>query len=129
MKINWGRVVNAGLVAEILLLLVYEFVVQLYGRGTASTVTVIGGCFLFMLLGALWVGRKIESRFILHGFLVGVVAVVYYVIRSLPVVFSGEYPMNYWLAALYGHTPKLLGGIVGGFIAGRQKKKTIFHSD
>jgi hypothetical protein len=130
MKISWGRVLNAGLVAEILLLLIYEFVVQLYGRGTASTVTVIGGCFLFMLLGALWVGRKIESHFILHGFLVGVVAVVYHdVIRSLPVVFSGEYPMNYWLAALYGHTPKLLGGIVGGFIAGRQKKKTIFHSD
>ena len=123
MKISWGRVVNAGLVAEILLLLVYEFVVQLYGRGTASTVVVIGGCFLFMLLGALWVGRSIESRFILHGFLVGVIAIAYYVIRSLPVGFRGEYPMNYWLAFLYGHTPKLLGGIVGGYIAGKLKKK------
>jgi len=124
MKINWGRVLNAGLVAEILLLLIYEFVVRLYGRGIASTVIVIGGCFLFMLLGALWVGRKIESRFILHGFLVGVVATVYQVIRSLPVVYDGEYPMNYWLAALYGHTPKLLGGIVGGYLAGRLKKKS-----
>ena len=123
MKINWGRVVNAGLVAEILLLLVYEFVVQLYGRGTASDVVVIGGCFLFMLLGALWVGRKIESRFVLHGFLVGVVAIVYYVIRSLPVVFRGEYPMNYWLAFVYGHTPKILGGLVGGYIAGKLKTK------
>ncbi|MBN2318324.1 MAG: TIGR04086 family membrane protein [Acidobacteria bacterium] len=122
MKINWGRVLNAGLVAEILLLLVYEFVVRLYGRGTASTVIVIGGCFIFMLVGALWAGRKIESRFILHGFLVGVVATAYYVIRSLPVVYDGEYPMNYWLAAVYGHTPKLLGGIVGGYIAGRLKK-------
>jgi len=129
MKINWCRIVNAGLVAEILLLLIYQFVVQLYGRGTAATVTVIGGCFLFMLLGALWVGRGIESRFILHGFLVGVVAIVYYVIRSLPVVFSGEYPMNYWLAALYGHTPKLLGGLVGGYLAGRRKWKTIPPSD
>jgi len=123
MKISWGRVVNAGLVAEILLLLVYEFVVQLYGRGTASTVVVIGGCFLFMLLGALWVGRSIESRFILHGFLVGVIAIAYYVIRSLPVVFRGEYPMNYWLAFLYGHTPKIIGGLVGGYIAGKLKKK------
>ena len=125
MKINWGRVLNAGLIAEILLLLVYEFVVQLYGRGTASNVAVIGGCFLFMLVGALWVGRKIESRFILHGFLVGVVAVAYYVIRSLPGAVSGEYPMNYWLAALYGHAPKLLGGIVGGYLAGRWKTKTV----
>jgi putative membrane protein (TIGR04086 family) len=123
MKINWGRVLNAGLIAEILLLLLYQFVIQVYGRGTAATVVVIGGCFLFMLVGALWVGRKIESRFVLHGFLVGVVAIVYYVIRSLPDALSGQYPMNYWLAALYGHTPKLLGGIVGGYLAGRGKKK------
>ena len=33
MKIDWGRVLNAGLVAEILLLLAYQFVVQLYGCG------------------------------------------------------------------------------------------------
>jgi len=122
MKISWGRIVNAGLVAEILLLLIYQIVVLQYGRGTASTVTVIVGCFLFMLVGALWVGRKIESRFILHGFLVGVVAVAYYVVRSLPDVLSGQYPMNYWLAAVYGHAPKLLGGLVGGYIAGRNAK-------
>ena len=123
MKISWGRVVNAGLVAEIVLLLIYELVVQRYARGTASTVIVIGGCFLFMLMGALWVGRKIESRFILHGFLVGVVAVAYYVVESLPNVLSGQYP-NYWLTALWGHTPKLLGGIAGGYLAGRAKTKT-----
>ena len=122
MKINWGRVLNAGLIAEILLLLIYQLIVQQFGSGTASNLVVIVGCFVFMLVGALWVGRKIESRFVLHGFLVGVVAVVYYVIRSLPDVISGEYPMNYWEAAVGGHTPKLLGGIVGGFIAGKLKK-------
>lgn len=122
MKIAWGRIVNAGLVAEILLLLIYQIVVSRYGRGTASTVIVVVGSFVFMLAGALWVGRKIESRFILHGFLVGVVAVAYYVIRSLPDVLSGQY-QNYWLTALWGHTPKLLGGIVGGYLAGRRKTK------
>jgi putative membrane protein (TIGR04086 family) len=125
MKINWGRVLNAGLIAEILLLLIYQFAVQLYGRGLASNLVVVIGCFVFMLIGALWVGRKIESRFILHGFLVGVVAVAYYVIRSLPDALSGQYPMNYWLAAVYGHTPKLLGGIVGGYIAARRKAKAV----
>ena len=69
MKINWGRVVNAGLVAEILLLLIYQFVVQAYDNDIAARVSVIGGSFLFMLVAALWMGRKIESRFILHGFL------------------------------------------------------------
>jgi hypothetical protein len=71
------------------------------------------GAFVFMMVGVLWVGRKIESHFVLHGFLVGVVAVVYYVVRSLPDALSGEYPMNYWLAVLLGHPPKLLGGLVG----------------
>ena len=124
MKISWGRVVNAGLVAEILLLLVFQFFVQAYGRGIAARAIVIGGSFLFLLVGALWMGRKIESRFILHGFLVGVVAIVYYVIMSLPDVLSGEYS-NYWVIALWGHTPKLLGGIVGGYIAGRLKTKAV----
>jgi hypothetical protein len=129
MKINWGRIVNAGLVAEILLLLIYQFVVQLYGRGLIASFVVIAGCFVFMLVGALWVGRRIESYFILHGFLVGIVAVIYYVVRTLPDALSGQYPMNYWSAALGGHTPKLLGGIVGGYLAGRRRRKTIFHSD
>ena len=123
MKINWGRILNAGLIAEILLLLIYQLIVQLLGRGTASNLVVLVGCFVFMLIGALWVGRKIDSRYVLHGFLVGVVAVVYYVIRSLPDVISGEYPMNYWEAAIGGHTPKLLGGIVGGYISGKLKTK------
>ena len=124
MNINWGRILNAGLVSEILLLLVFQFFVQAYGRGIAARAIVIGGSFLFLLVGALWMGRKIESRFILHGFLVGVVAIVYYVIMSLPDVLSGEYS-NYWVIALWGHTPKLLGGIVGGYIAGRLKTKAV----
>lgn len=66
MQIHWSRVLNGGLIAEILLLLIYPFAVQLYGRGLASNLVVVIGCFVFMLIGALWVGRKIESRFILH---------------------------------------------------------------
>ena len=124
MKINWGRVLNAGLVAQILLLLIYQLVVLRYGSGTISRVVVLVGCFIFMLVAALWVGRKIESRFILHGFLVGVVAVAYYVVKSFPDVLSGQY-QDYWLTALWGHTPKLLGGIVGGYIAGRRKTKAV----
>ena len=123
MKIHWVRILIAGLAAEILLLLIFLSFVQLYGRGTASEVIVIGGSFVFMLLGALWVARKIGSHYVLHGFLVGIVAVILYVIVSLPTVLRGEYPGNYWLIALYGHAPKLLGGIVGGYVSGRRKAK------
>jgi hypothetical protein len=64
MKINWGRVLNAGLISEILLIGVYQIVAALYGHGNAAIITVIAGAFVFMMVGALWVGRKIESRFV-----------------------------------------------------------------
>jgi hypothetical protein len=122
MKINWGRVVNAGLVIEILFIGLYQIFAALHGTADwANYIFVVVGSFALMLVGALWVARKIESRFILHGLLVGVVAVVYYVIRSLPDALSGQY-QNYLQWAIIGHTPKLLGGIAGGFIAGRKAK-------
>jgi hypothetical protein len=37
------------------------------------------GSFVRCFLGALWVSRRIESRFVLHAALVGVVAVLIYV--------------------------------------------------
>jgi putative membrane protein (TIGR04086 family) len=77
--------------------------------------------FLSILIAAMWVGRKIESNFILHGFLVGIVAIVYYVLINLPDTISGQSDMNNFIAALIGHPPKLLGGIVGGYIAGKLK--------
>ena len=46
MKINWGRILNAGLIAEILLLGVFQIVVALYGRGLASSIVVRGGSFV-----------------------------------------------------------------------------------
>lgn len=123
MKINWGRVVNAGLVLEILGIGIYQIFAALHGEtNQADFIFVVVECFVLMLVGALWVGRKIESRFILHGLLVGVVATLYYVIRSLPDALSGQYE-NYFQWAIIGHTPKLLGGIVGGYIAGKMKPK------
>jgi hypothetical protein len=60
MKIYWGRVVNAGLIAEILLFVAYQFAVLLFGRNPVIGNFVLKGSFIFMLVGALWVGRKIE---------------------------------------------------------------------
>jgi len=114
------------LVLEILLIGLYQIFASLHDNfDQANYIYVAVGSFVFMLVGALWLGQKIESRFVLHGFLVGVVAIVYYVIRSLPDALSGQYPVNYLLGVLIGHPPKLLGGIVGGYLAGRRKTKTV----
>ena len=125
MKLSWGRVVNAGLVAEILLFVTYQFSVLIIGDGSVSDNFVLIGSFIFMAVGALWVGRKLESHFILHGLLVSIVGIIYYVVLTLPDVFGGTYPTNYWEAAITGHTPKLLGGIVGGYLAGRRRNTQI----
>jgi putative membrane protein (TIGR04086 family) len=123
MSIHWGRIVIAGLAAQIV-----SAILHLISRSFNSSldfILIIIGGFVFTLLGALWVDRKIDSHFIFHGFLVGVVGVLLIVIVTLPLVFRGEYPMNYWLAAVYFHTPRLLGGIVGGYLAGRPKAKAV----
>ena len=125
MKICWGRILNAGLVLEILFIGLYQIFAAFHGNADqANYIFVVVGSFVLMLVGALWVARKIESHFILHGLLVGVVAVVYYVIRTLPDALSGQYA-DYLQWFIIGHPPKLLGGIVGGYIAGRRKTKAI----
>jgi len=123
MNIKWGRIINAGLVAEILLFIAFQFAVLLVGRNPVTEYFVLIGSFIFMLVGAMWVARKIESRFVLHGLLVGVVAIIiYYAILTLPDVFGIRYPVNYWEVAITTYPPKLLGGIVGGHLAEKLKK-------
>jgi hypothetical protein len=128
MKIHWVRIVVAGLVAELGLLVIYDLLIRLHLDSTvARLLVVIAGSFVFVLLGALWAARKSDAYFVLQGTLVGVAAVVVYILMTLPMVLRGHYPMNYWLAALVGHPPKLLGGVAGGFLAGRRlnAKKSI----
>lgn len=79
-----------------------------YAAPSASLVI----CFLF----ALWVGRRLESRFILHGMLVGVVATLLYVGLTL----ARPEPFAYLVA----HGLKVLGGAGGGAFAGWRRAAT-----
>ena len=112
MKIHWGRILVGGLVAEVALILA---IVPLGLRlGDAFLhYSAPPGSFVTCFLAALWVARRIESRFILHGMLVGVVAALIYVglTRAQPE------PAAYILA----HVLKLAGGACGGFVAGRRR--------
>jgi putative membrane protein (TIGR04086 family) len=71
------------------------------------------GSFVTCFLGALWVGRRIESRFALQGALVGVVAALIYVAltRAQPEPF----------AYIMAHVLKVVGGACGGFVAQRRR--------
>ena len=63
---------------------------------------------------ALWVCKPIESRFVLHGALVGLVAALIYVGIS----WGQPEPLLYKVA----HGLKVVGGAAGGVVASRRKQ-------
>jgi putative membrane protein (TIGR04086 family) len=111
-QMRWGRIVVGGLLAEVALILA---IVPLGLRLGESFLhyTAPPGSFVTCFLGALWVGRGVRSRFVLHGVLVGVVAALIYVglTRAQP-----EPPVY-----IVAHGLKLAGGACGGFVAARRQ--------
>ena len=63
---------------------------------------------------AVWVGRRIESRFGLHGALVGVVAALIY----MGLAWGQPQPLLYKIA----HGLKVVGGMAGGVVASRLER-------
>jgi putative membrane protein (TIGR04086 family) len=110
--IHWGRILLGGLLAEAALILA---IVPLGLRLGDNFLHYIAppGSFVMCFLGALWVCRRIESHFFLHGTLVGVVAALIYVglTRAQPEPF----------AYIVAHGLKLVGGACGSFVARRRR--------
>lgn len=111
-RVHWGRILIGGLLAEVALILV---IVPLGLRLGDSFLhyTAPPGSFVMCFLGALWVCRRVESHFILHGTLVGVVAALIYVALTR----AQSEPFAYIVA----HLLKLVGGACGGFVAQRRR--------
>ena len=109
--IHWARILLGGLLAEVALILAIVPLGLRLGDNFLHY-TAAPGSLITCFLGALWVCRRIESHFILHGTLVGVVAALIYVAltRAQPEPFA-------YLAA---HVLKLAGGACGGFVAQRR---------
>ena len=104
----------AGILAEFLVVALLAPVYFLLGEQAAvysTTWASFAGTFLL----AVWVGRKIESRFVLHGFLVGLTAMLFYLAVTLA---QGES-----LLYMVAHALKLLGGLTGGFFAEKRTRR------
>jgi hypothetical protein len=99
-----------GFLAEVSVFAVVIPVFLLFGRPYAALLASLVTCFLF----ALWVGRRIDSRLVLHGTLVEVVATLLYVGLTLG---RPEPP-----AYLVAHVLKIVGGAAGGFFTERRRK-------
>jgi putative membrane protein (TIGR04086 family) len=112
-RIHWVRVLIGGFLAEASVFAVVVPVFLLFGQHAlpyAALPASLVNCFLF----ALWVGRRVDSRLVLHGTLVGVVATLLYVGLTL-----GRPEPSVYLVA---HVLKILGGAAGGFFVERRRK-------
>lgn len=113
MDIRWGRVLAGGFLAELLVFAVV-FPVQYFFGQTPFLASVLVASAVMPFIFALWVGRRIESRFVLHGALVGVVAALIYV------GLAWGQPQR--LLYKVSHGFKVAGGAVGGLVAARRKQ-------
>ena len=111
-QIHWGRAIVGGLLAELAVFAIVFPVRYLLGQQAfLASILIASGLMPFLL--ALWVGRSVESRFVLHGALVGIVAALFY----LGLAWRQPQPPLYKIA----HGLKVGGGIVGGMAAARRK--------
>ena len=127
-QIHWGRIVLAGFLAEVTVIVGFFLLLGVFWLAGMPEVAMpmtpldyvdaLVASFLSIYFFTLWVGRRIESGFVLHGFLIGLVAMSLFL--ALIQVGNGsiEQPFLYWVA----HGLKILGGITGGLVAERRRR-------
>jgi hypothetical protein len=111
-KFHWGRAVLGGFLAELTVFAIVFPARYLFGqRAFLASILIASAAMPFLF--ALWVCRRVESRFVLHGALVGLVAALFY----LALAWNQQQPLLYKVA----HALKVAGGAAGGAVASRRK--------
>ena len=112
MSIQWGRVLLAAFLMELIL---FAIAIPLFlsGLGRALVYVVPPTAFIATLAVTLWLGRGFKSKFVLHGVLIGIIGTLMYIALTR----AQPEPWQYWLA----HALKVVGGAAAGMLlAGRQ---------
>jgi hypothetical protein len=110
--VRWGFVLLGGFLAELLVFAIVFPVLYAFGQ-QAFLASILIASFAMPFIFAMWVGRRISSRFILHGALVGFVAALIYMVLA----WGQPQPLLYKIA----HGLKIVGGAAGGVVASRRK--------
>jgi hypothetical protein len=119
-KIRWGWVVLAGFLGEaatialiMLLRVMHGHSVRAYDAqlSVAGRITFLVGVFALLLQSARWVARQAGARPLVHGLLVGMVAVLTYELVTIGI------PVPLTFSNFAVHALKLLGGAAGGWAA------------
>lgn len=112
MSIQWGRVVLAALLMELVLIAI-AVPLSLSGAGRVLVYVIPPVALIATFAVTLWLGRRIHSKFVLHGVLIGIVGTLMYVglTRAQPE------PWQNWVA----HALKVVGGAAGGMVLARRQ--------
>jgi len=106
--IRWGWILLGGFFAELAVFVIVIPLSLLAGQQSllySAPPASFAATFVFGIL----IGRKVSQRHVLHGTLVGVIAMMIYLGMSL----GRPEPLAYLVA----HVLKVLGGAAGGFVA------------
>src|SRR5438105_10072522 len=76
-RLRWGRILLGGFLAELIVFAIVFPVLYLFGQ-RAFLASILMASAVMPFIFAVWVGRGIRSRFVLHGALVGFVAALIY---------------------------------------------------
>ena len=127
-QIRWGLVVAAALLTELSVIAI--FFLLLLGATLAGVPAIASplspldyadalvSSFVMVFVFTLWLGKRIESAFVLHGILVGAVATLLFLALSFGMSGTLAQPVLYWVA----HGLKILGGATGGLVAARRRR-------
>src|ERR1700730_7725978 len=112
MSIQWGRVLLAAFLMEVIL---FAIAIPLFlsgaGRLLVYVVPLVALAATFAV--TVWLGRRIKTKPVLHGVLIGVVGTLMYVGLTR----AQLEPWQYWVA----HALKVVGGAAAGLVlAGRR---------
>jgi hypothetical protein len=129
--IHWKLILIAGLSAEATVFAIFFlllFAAAAAGvpgiarpMGTLDYIDAIVSSFATVFLFTLWVGKRIESGFVLHGVLIGVFGIVLFGIMWIATTRSLSQPVLYVVA----HGLKIVGGIAGGLVAEKRKRRLL----
>ena len=123
MKIHWKWVVIVGILSELLLLVLRFPFLRYDGPGSYAVSFLIH--FIPLFLGGLLIARKIESRFVLHGVLVGIVANLLLVFIIPLFIFMSAPTKQRVISLLISIPVKILGGAAGAYVGGMRNKKLL----
>jgi putative membrane protein (TIGR04086 family) len=86
---------------------------------TLDNIDAIVASFVMMYLATLWLGKRVDSDFVLHGALVGLTALVLFTLLWTFGTGSPDQPLPYIAA----HCMKVLGGIAGGYVVKQRRER------